>query len=152
MVDQVGSSKRSSTHQVNKRGESVSFGLGLSGGIFSVSRKMSTRGLAQVYETGRSKLAEDIVTLSLHDLGRETGLGLKEAHSWFMSACQIMSPPMVPCSLLLHSQKYLKTGIKELDDALNGGLPSGMLVEVFGESGGNHFYRNEHIFTDISSW
>lgn len=79
---------------------------------------------------------EDLVSGSLDDLAKRTGLDSKTCERLVQSACLHLAPPCIPLKELDESQTFLKTGIEQLDDALDGGLLTGTVTEVYGESSG----------------
>jgi hypothetical protein len=79
---------------------------------------------------------EDLVSGSLDDLAKRTGLDSKTCERLVRSACLHLAPPCVPLKELDETQTFLKTGIEKLDDALDGGLLTGTVTEVYGESSG----------------
>jgi hypothetical protein len=79
---------------------------------------------------------EDLVSGSLDDLAKRTGLDAKTCERLVRSACLHLAPPCVSLKDLEETQTFLKTGIETLDDALDGGLLTGTVTEVYGESSG----------------
>eukprot|EP01147_Barroeca_monosierra_P001430 gene1430-4591_t len=78
---------------------------------------------------------EDVLILNLFDL-LEYGITYESAKQ-LMEACTVVAAPSPKTAkqLLCKENRFLKTSLKQLDEALSGGLPVGSITEVAGPAG-----------------